>query len=107
MTEKVIRDGRVAVLISPGYGGGWSTWCEDNQREAALFDRRFVEAAEAGVEDIEPIAKEVFGEDAYFFCGGWCDIQIEWVPVKTRFRVEEYDGSERLRTMDGYDFFVA
>ena len=107
MTEKVIRDGRVAVLISPGYGGGWSTWCEDNQREAALFDRRFVEAAEAGVEDIEPIAKEVFGEDAYFFCGGWSDIKIVWVPIKTRFRVEEYDGSERLQEMDAYDFFVA
>ena len=25
--EKVIRDGKVAVLYSPGYGAGWSTWC--------------------------------------------------------------------------------
>ena len=24
--EKVVRDGKVAVLVSPGYGAGWSTW---------------------------------------------------------------------------------
>ena len=24
MMEKVIRDGKVAVLYSPGYGAGWS-----------------------------------------------------------------------------------
>ena len=24
--QKVIRDGKVAVLYSPGYGAGWYTW---------------------------------------------------------------------------------
>ena len=24
--EKVIRDGKVAVLYSPGYGAGWFSW---------------------------------------------------------------------------------
>ena len=23
---KCIRDGKVAILYSPGYGAGWSTW---------------------------------------------------------------------------------
>jgi len=107
MVEKVIRDGRVAVLISPGFGAGWSTWCDDSQREAALFDRRFVEAAEAGIQDVEPIAKEVFGEDAYFYCGGWRDIKIEWLPIGASFRVNEYDGSESLIDLGSCDHFVA
>ena len=97
--DKVIRDGKVAVLISPGYGAGWSTWADDDISQLLLFDRRFVEAAEAGVKDIEPIAKHVAG-DEYVYCGGWEDVYVEWVPVGTRFCVEEYDGSERLRLID-------
>lgn len=94
--EKVIRDGKVAVLISPGFGAGWSTWAGSSLEKLALFDRRFVEAVEAGVTDIEPVVKEVVGDDD-FYCGGWRDVQIEWLPVGTAFTVEEYDGSESIR----------
>ena len=97
--EKVIRDGKVAVLISPGFGAGWSTWASDELRNLALFDRRFVEAAEAGVTGIGPVAKEVTG-DKYFFTSGWEQIEIEWVPEGTPFTVEEYDGSESLRFIE-------
>lgn len=97
--EKVIRDGNVAVLVSPGFGAGWSTWGDNQQREMLLFDRRFVEAAEAGTKDIEPLAKEIFGDNPPY-CGGWRDITIEWLPVGTRFCVEEYDGSESMRFVD-------
>lgn len=27
--DKVIRDGMVAVIYSPGYGAGWSSWNRD------------------------------------------------------------------------------
>lgn len=94
MVEKVIRDGKVAVLVSYGYGAGWSTWADANQAETALFDRRFVEAAEAGVVDIEPLCKEIFGDD-YFYTGGW-PVSIEWVPQGAQFTVDEYDGAETL-----------
>lgn len=29
--EKYIKDGMVAVAISPGYGAGWSSWEHDNE----------------------------------------------------------------------------
>ncbi len=99
MVDKVVRDGKVAVLISPNYGAGWSTWASDKMRDAALFDRRFVEAAEAGVTDIDPIAEQVFGKDAYFCTSGWRNIQIEWLDKGTAFYVDEYDGSETVRTI--------
>ena len=95
MVEKVIRDGNVAVLISPGFGAGWSTWTDGDQRDLCLFDRRFVEAAEAGVEDIDTLAKEVAG-DEHIYTGGWGQVVVEWLPVGTQFTVKEYDGSESL-----------
>jgi hypothetical protein len=27
--KKLIRDGKVAVLYSPGFGAGWSTWNQE------------------------------------------------------------------------------
>lgn len=96
MVEKVVRDGMVAVLVSPGYGAGWSKWADDDKKLTALFDRRFVEAAEAGVKDIESVCEEVFGGD-YMYTGGWRNIQVRWLPEGTVFIVEEYDGSENLR----------
>src|SRR6478609_2455061 len=35
VSAKVIRDGMVAVIVSPGFGAGWSTWADD--AESAVF----------------------------------------------------------------------
>lgn len=97
--EKVIRDGKVAVLISPGYGAGWSTW-NSSHASLFLFDRRFIEAAESGADAdaVEAIGQELTGEE-YICVLGW-PARIEWLPVGTAFTVEEYDGSESLRTIE-------
>lgn len=94
--DKVVRNGKVAVLISPGYGAGWSTW-SDKHDETLLFDKRFVEAAEAGVDDIDTLVKQVLGEDAYVYTGGWRDIQVVWLDEGTHFTVDEYDGWESIK----------
>lgn len=54
MVERVERytpeDGKIAVLISPGYGAGWSTWAlEEEDVEALLFDDKIVKAVLAGL----------------------------------------------------------
>ena len=38
------EQGQVAVLISPGFGAGWSTWAHDGEGQALLFDSRLVDA---------------------------------------------------------------
>ena len=43
---KVIRNGKVAVLYSPGYGAGWSAWIDDGYKEILLFRHRIVELVE-------------------------------------------------------------
>lgn len=90
--ERVVRDGKVAVLVSPGYGAGWSTWADEIGPEAAVFAPDVVAWVEAGKPDIDE--EEAFGR--YGYLGGLSDVVIEWVPVGTRFIIDEYDGSESL-----------
>lgn len=105
--DKVIEDGCVAVLYSPGYGAGWSTWVGAKYQEAALFHPKFVQAARDGVLDVDPVVEEIFGSDTTFYTGGWEDITIKWVPVGTRFRIREYDGYETVEYLDRIEHYVA
>lgn len=93
MSAKVVRDGKVAVLVSPGYGAGWSTW----GTEEACFWPEWVTWVEAGKpEDAMPSAPEGF------YTGGADQLEIEWVPEGQGFRINEYDGSESLELEEGY-----
>ena len=96
--EKVIRDGHVAVLVSPGYGAGWYSWnllhdIEDS--EELLFCPELVALVESGSapEALEGFAREKWPDACIL---GLKDLSIVWVPVGTKFRVHEYDGSESL-----------
>ena len=90
--------GLVAVLISPGFGAGWSTWGDEGQREGMLFDSRLVDyILQTGTEGLGEYA-ESLGYTGY--TGGAEDIRIEWLEPGVRFFVDEYDGSESLRTFD-------
>ena len=107
--EKLIHDGKVAVLYSPGYGGGWSTWArEEDIAEFLLFDRRLVEAAkaEASRDEVEAFLAIIFA-DHYINTGGWEQIVTQWVPVGTKFRVTEYDGFEGIKFYDPADYYEA
>jgi hypothetical protein len=98
--KKVIRDGKVAVLYSPGYGAGWSTW----GNEAMMYDPEVVALVEADRRDeIEALYQERYGENTPY-CGGAEQLQIEWLPVGTEFRIKEYDGSESIEIKDEVDW---
>jgi hypothetical protein len=104
--NKVIRDGKVAVLYSPDFGAGWYTWNiaydEKNDPQSLLFDPILVELVEniSGenkfdfVDRIEKRAEELV-PNGYF--GAADKLKIEWIPVGTQFVIDEYDGSESIR----------
>lgn len=96
--EKVIRNGKVAVLISPDFGAGWYTWNQEHKQ--LLFDSKLVEMVEQNrrSEITEEWVKENLGIDIY--TGGARDLTIVWLDEGTDFEVEEYDGSESLRTIE-------
>ena len=97
--ERYTSGDKVAVLYSPGYGGGWSSWADDKYQEFTLFDKRLVEKAIEGVDEVE-VKKfiESILPDSYIYCGGWKDITVAWVVKGTEVIIDEYDGSESIQT---------
>ena len=92
--EKVYRDGKVAVLISPGFGAGWSTWAHYPLGDQILYDPIVVAWVEGG--KVGPVPVEHYGEK-YLYTGGADKLEIVWIPIGTAFKVNEYDGSESLQ----------
>jgi len=108
--EKVIKDGKVAVLVSGGHGAGWTSWSarDKSEVEVLLFHPTLIEMAEA--ERHEEITSEwiseTFGFEG-FYTGGADGLYVSWVEVGKKFIIHEYDGAERLVTEDDLDFFIA
>lgn len=100
--KKVVRNGQVAVLYSPGYGAGWYSWNQHIGKDL-IFDPDLVEAIEKG-KDPTPIAEKKYPE-AYH--GGCISLEIEWVPEGSQFDIREYDGSESVRILSPDDGITA
>lgn len=94
--EKVERNGKVAVIVSPGFGAGWSTWAD--RQDAAVFAPDVVEWIEAG-KPYDLTLRVKLGEK-YGYTGGLDDVEITWLPKGTQFVIDEYDGSETLRIVN-------
>ena len=110
--EKVIKDNKVAVLYSPGYGAGWSTW---NDKPELVFDPVIVnmlldaedrpEQSEEDLEDRIMVYLTLKYNDCYF--GGVDTLTIKWVPIGSQFRITEYDGSETVEIRDSLNWLTA
>ncbi len=109
--NRYIRDGQVAVLISPGFGAGWSTWADSDYRQDCLFDPWivdvFVNINYDVNEKVERIAAHCGVKYPGMYLGGLESLTVEWVPQGTAFRVDEYDGSESLDIRDMGDWLIA
>jgi hypothetical protein len=96
--EKVIKDGNVAVLYSPGFGAGWYSW--NTEHREILFHPKLVAMVESerNGEITDDWVKENLGIEIY--TGGADNLKIEWLPEGTAFQIEEYDGAETIRTLE-------
>ena len=101
--DKVIRNGKVAVLYSPGFGAGWYSW---NQKyKELLFDPEIVALVESNNRDkVERLVRSKYGEDVY--CGGAGDLRVEWLDEGTVFEINEYDGNESVRYLNNGDDWI-
>lgn len=112
MVETYKKGGKIAVLVSGGFGAGWSTW---NCNELA-YDKRVVEFWLSKKDD-KKFMREIdsfcdnhtkdetsalfasWGYDGTYF-GGFEDIEIKWVAEGQPFRIMEYDGNEYMEIYD-------
>jgi hypothetical protein len=101
--NKLIKDGYVAVLYSPGFGAGWYSW--NYECPEILFDPAIVKLVE----------EKKFGELATYvslkypdiYTGGMKDLEVEWMPIGTEFKINEYDGAESIEYKESDNWIVA
>ncbi len=100
MIDKFEKNGEVAVLISPGFGAGWSTWGNKDDKEFLTFDSGLVKLAEnkAKWEEVNNYLISKGFIDVY--AGGWHDIEVKWLPKNHKFYIHEFDGSESIIDSD-------
>lgn len=93
-----------SVLVSPGYGAGWSSWT--NNKEVAQFVAEYkpiIEFLENGgklnskefnklVDELEEYVEEEF--NCSFYTGGATNLEV--VVVNGPYKINEYNGSERI-----------
>lgn len=111
---------KIAVLVSHGFGAGWATWNDERlaydkrvvefwlDHNTAEFCRR-VDAHSSFHPTTEGRIVESFLESCGYqdtYLGGYADIRLEWVNRGVPFRIDEYDGNERLETFDDAGFKV-
>ena len=111
---------KIAILVSPGFGAGWSTW---NDRNLA-YDRRVIkwwltykdhdaymkELDKFKDNPVKEATEQLFrswGYDHVYF-GGVNDIShLTWVDCERPFRITEYDGAESVEFLDTHDYIIA
>ncbi len=107
-----LRDGRVydsdgnfAVLYSPGYGAGWSTWGADVFDPLAVAAMLWNQTNEYQIsqDQYEEVYKRFNGDE--YVCHLWYkNLEIVWMEPGTQFRIEEYDGFERIKYKEDTDW---
>lgn len=89
--EKLIKDGKVAVLYHPAFGSGWYSW---NNNQQALFDP---EIAQAILDKNRELAKEIANIKYPDLYDGAIDkLEVKFLPQGTIFEISEFDGKERI-----------
>ena len=105
--EKVIKDGMVAVLYSPGFGAGWFTW--DAPIELVFHPKIVDMVLQNRQEEIDKfwLAENIGKEYENVYCGGARYLTVAWLPIGTRFLIDEYDGNETLSTLEDLPLITA
>jgi hypothetical protein len=106
--DKIERDGKVAVLYSPGFGAGWSTWNSADMRDVLCMDADIVQAVLNEDRDLAAkVAEAKFPAESYVCVLGARDLKVEWIPKGTAFEIEEYDGNESIHEIGSRSYSVA
>jgi hypothetical protein len=106
INNRVVRDGKVAVIYSSRYGAGWSTWNLE-LAEQLIFDPGLVDLIlrERPWEVIASYTAIKWPHEVYI--DGLMHAAVEWIPIGTKFRIDECDGMETIIIQDQIQWLVA
>ena len=112
--KKIIRDGKVGVIISRGYGIGWASdelYYGLHQPEnvdvtlglSMVFCPELIEMIEQADKEGKRITEQQLEEfvskkwpDEQICCLGADGLTVVWIDQGTLFRIAEYDGAESV-----------
>lgn len=128
-SKLVNSNGGVAVAYSPGYGSGWSAdVCDLFEKKQLLFDSRLIQYItstdfnykfkskdyytlnESSKLLYHKFMKSVFTEcDSNYFpnISSFCQLNVSFIPLDSKFKVEEYDGNETIKIFNPDDYIIA
>ena len=101
--DRYIREGRVAVLYSPTFGSGWSTW--NPEYPDMIFDPGMAQLIEQGRMDAAMTYAQLKWPDACL--EGVDTLSIRWLLLDTKFRISEHDGNEDVEILEEIKWLVA
>ena len=100
--DKVIVDGKVAVLYSPGFGAGWYSW--NKHLPEIVFDSAIVKMVlEERFDELETFMTLKY-PDVYL--GGMRELEVAWIKEGRLFRITEYDGNEDIEYKDDDEMWM-
>ena len=102
--------GEIGILVSYGYGAGWSSWSEYGIKLAV--DKRIIEKFNEHINndewrmaidsfhdnDVQTEFQNFLSSIGYdnVYLGGLKDCKLVFVPKESAVRITEYDGNENL-----------
>lgn len=107
MIEKYYNEnGEVGILISRGFGAGWST-CDYNHGYDIAMDKRIIEKwlTSPNSDEMKEFLNSIGYEGIYM--GGYKNLYLEFIEPGTLFYIDEYDGAESLVTQNDNRFCMA
>lgn len=97
------------ILVSYGYGAGWSSWADGNKLGKFVAEYKpiidFIEAGGNPAELENPqhpvtqklmkdICEHLDTDEPYFYIGGADGLRVVEIPDGVKYRIDEYDGAE-------------
>jgi hypothetical protein len=103
--DKVVRDGKVAVLTSPSHGAGWYSW---HNVPELVFDPAIVNMVDKGADYMEIIqyCEKQFPSIAHCYAGAE-ELTIIWIQEGREFVINEYGGLEIVEFKEDMTWLVA
>lgn len=97
-----------AILISPRYGAGWSTW---NDPKLA-YDKNVVKLWLKTKDN--PYTGKVFVKNELsllgykdVYLGDYSNIEVIWIHEGDIWRITEYDGAESIEFLESEEYYYA
>ncbi len=98
INNKVVHDDKIAILISPDYGLGWSTLCRIKEsKEKMIFDTDIISILLSDSINLNILKILIQKKYPNIYVYDIEQLTVKWIPKGSIFIIDEYDGYESIK----------